>query len=109
MAQFVGRLADQLGASNRIRFDRPVIDRTALSGAFDFSVEWTPDPVAREILAPSQSAPRLFDYKPYSLPLESNAPAFLKALQEQLGLKLDSQLAPQPVLVIDEIERPVEE
>jgi uncharacterized protein (TIGR03435 family) len=108
MAQFVGILANHLGASNRIRFDRPVIDRTALSGAFDFSVEWTPDPVAREILAPSQSTPRLFEYKPYSFPLESNAPTFLKALQEQLGLKLDSQLSSQPVLVIDQIEPPTE-
>jgi uncharacterized protein (TIGR03435 family) len=108
MAQFVGILANHLGASNRIQFDRPVIDRTALSGTFDFNVEWTPDPIAREALAPSQSAPRVFEYKPYSFPLESNAPTFLKALQDQLGLKLDAQLTPQPVLVIDQIEPPTE-
>lgn len=108
MAQLVGNLAGHLAAGSRIRFDRPVIDLTGLSGAFDFTLEWTPDPVAREILWPSQAAARLSEYRPYAFPLESTAPTFLKALQEQLGLTLDSRLAPQRVLVIDRIEPPTE-
>jgi uncharacterized protein (TIGR03435 family) len=84
------------------KFDREVIDRTDLSGRFDFTLEWTPDPVARDVLAPSQAAPR------FAFPVESNAPNFLAALREQLGLLLDNQLAPQPVLVIDNIEPPTE-
>ena len=83
MAQFVRFLPVHVSSDvTRQVFDRRVIDRTGLSGAFDFTVEWTPDPV------------------------ESTAPNFLAALQDQLGLKLDSQLAPEPVLVIDKIESP---
>jgi uncharacterized protein (TIGR03435 family) len=80
-AQLAKLLPTHVGNSRRI-FDREVIDRTGLSGRFDFTLQWTPE--------------------------ESTAPRFLAALEEQLGLKLDSQLAPEPVLVIDKIERPIE-
>jgi bla regulator protein BlaR1 len=106
MAQLSRLLAMQLGT--QIRFDRPVTDRTGLSGAFDFTLDWIPDPKARDLLAPSQAALRLSQYRPYAFPLESNAPNFLAALREQLGLRLDNQLAPEPVLVIDKIEPPRE-
>ena len=82
-------------------FDRQVIDRTGLSGRFDFTVEWTPD--ATQSLPAETNPPR---YRPFISPLESSAPRLLAALEEQLGLKLDSQLATEPVLVIDKIERP---
>ena len=84
MAQLAGMLTRHLAAGTQIRIDRPLIDRTGLSGAFDFTLEWTP------------------------FPLESSAPNFLAALQEQLGLRLDHELAPEPVLVIDRIEPPIE-
>jgi bla regulator protein blaR1 len=67
---------------------RQVMDRTGLSGRFDFTLEWTPDTAAASSL---ESSPR-----------------FLAALEEQLGLKIESQLAPKPVLVIDSIEQPAE-
>jgi uncharacterized protein (TIGR03435 family) len=108
MTQLVAHLGGHLLASSRIRFDRPVIDRTGLSGAFDFTLEWTPDRLVREILAPSQAAPRFPEYQAYAFPLESNAPNFLVALQEQLGLQLENQIAPEPVLVVDKIEPPTE-
>jgi bla regulator protein BlaR1 len=98
-------LGKQLHASSQIRLDRPVIDRTGLSGRFDFTLEWPPDPVTRELVAPSQFAQsRLF--RPFAFPLESHAPNFLTALREQLGLGFDNQLAPEPVLIIDKIEPP---
>jgi uncharacterized protein (TIGR03435 family) len=106
MAQLVRLLPKHL--DRQVRFDRPVIDRTGLSGAFDFTLEWTPDPVAQEILPPSQAAARLPGDRAYAFPLESNAPNFLAALREELGLHLENQLAPEPVLVIDKIERPTE-
>jgi uncharacterized protein (TIGR03435 family) len=46
----------------------------------------------------------LLQYRFFAFPLESNAPNFLAALLDQLGLQLENQLAPQPVLVIDKIE-----
>jgi uncharacterized protein (TIGR03435 family) len=106
MAQLVRLLPRQLGGS-QITFDRPVTDDTKLSGAFDFRLEWTPDPVARNVLATSELT-GLPEYRPYVLPLVSNARNFLAALQEQLGLRFDNQLAPEPVLIIDNIERPIE-
>ena len=106
MAQLVHILPKHVAAGSRIGLDRPLIDRTNLSGAFDFTLEWTPDPVAPEISAPSQAA--LSPYRAYTRPLELNAPNFLAALPEQLGLRFDHRLAPAPVLVIDRIEPPVE-
>jgi len=99
-------LARGLAAHNVwLVFDRPVHDRTGLTGAFDFTVEWTPDTIAPEALASqtpqgtvaSQSSSRL-----------RYVPNFLAALREQLGLVLDSQEAPARVLVIDKIEPPAE-
>ena len=65
---------------------RQVMDRTGLSGRFDFTLEWTPDNASASSL---ESSPR-----------------FLTALEEQLGLKIESQLAPKPVRDIDSIEEP---
>ena len=73
--------------------DRPVIDRTGLPGAFDFSLEWS-------LPADPASQP---DSRP-----EDTGPTFLEALQEQLGLKLKSSKGPVDVLVIDHVERPTE-
>ena len=41
-------------------------------------------------------------------PLESSGPSFFTALQEQLGLKLESQKGSGQVLVIDHVEKPSE-
>lgn len=75
--------------------DRELVDRTGLTGQFDVTIEWTPD-------VPNTSP----QYRPFTSVLESSAPSLLKALEEQLGLKIESQLAPKPVLVIDSIEPP---
>ena len=69
--------------------DRPVLDRTGLTGTFDFSLEWS--------LAPDPRQPP--DAQP-----EDSGPTFLEALQEQLGLKLKSAKGPVDVLVIDHVE-----
>jgi uncharacterized protein (TIGR03435 family) len=64
--------------------DRIVVDRTNLRGGFDIDLEWSPDQTA-------------FD-----------RPSIFTAVQEQLGLKLESTRAPVDVIVIDHIERPTE-
>jgi uncharacterized protein (TIGR03435 family) len=73
--------------------DRPVIDRTGLSGTFDVSIEWTPP------IAPPPGSGVTFTPDP-------DGPTFTQALQDQLGLKLESGTGPVDVLVIDHVELP---
>jgi uncharacterized protein (TIGR03435 family) len=73
---------------------RSVVDRTGLTGAWDFELTFAPDPGRG---APPPDAPAA----------DSNAPSLFTALQEQLGLKLDSTRAPIDVVVIDSVEHAV--
>jgi bla regulator protein blaR1 len=75
--------------------DRPVVDQTGLTGRFDFSLEWAPEP----------ARPAIPNTDP---PADPEGPSFLAALYEQLGLKLESTKAPIRVLVVDHVERPSE-
>jgi uncharacterized protein (TIGR03435 family) len=74
---------------------RMVVDRTGLTGRFDIDVEFTPEfrpqppPGAPEFPVPAGDGPSLFT-----------------ALQEQLGLKLESTRGPVDMVVIDHAERP---
>lgn len=79
--------------------DKPVSDKTGLTGTFDFTLNWTPDE--------SQFAGMSIRVPP---PVDNpNAPPELfTAIQEQLGLKLEPQKIPSEVLVIDHVERPSE-
>jgi uncharacterized protein (TIGR03435 family) len=72
---------------------RPVVDRTGLSGAFDFRIEWTPEP--------NPSAPSSAEEQS-----DLSGPSFYQALKQQLGLKLIKTRARLQVLVIDHVERP---
>jgi uncharacterized protein (TIGR03435 family) len=75
---------------------RPVIDRTELPGSFD--IELTFDPASAAQAPPG--AP------PGPLPNDDTKPSIFTALQEQLGLKLESTRGPIDVLVVDQAERP---
>ena len=75
--------------SDRESQGRPVVDRTGLSGTFDFSINWSPAPQ----LAASDS------------PLNNSGTTFDEALHEQLGLKLKPGRAPIRTLVIDHVEQ----
>jgi uncharacterized protein (TIGR03435 family) len=63
--------------------DRPVVDRTGLSGTFDWTLQWSIEPLS-----------------------QLGANTLFTALQEQLGLKLEPTRGPVDVLVIDSVERP---
>ncbi len=76
---------------------RPVVNRTGLNGAFDIDLEFTPELV--------QGGPGDVGARPAG---PTDAPSIFTAVQEQLGLKLDSTRAPVDVLVIDRAERPSE-
>jgi uncharacterized protein (TIGR03435 family) len=73
------------------QLNRPVIDRTGLTGVFDFNLEWAPDSKPREAAGPATSA-------------EAGTSLFT-ALQEQLGLKLEAGKSPIEILVVDHAER----
>ena len=77
--------------------DRPVVDKTGITGTFDFSLRWTPD--ESQFSALGLRAPAAGD--------NANAPPPLfEAIEEQLGLKLEPEKIPAEVLVIDKVERP---
>jgi uncharacterized protein (TIGR03435 family) len=101
MAGLIGAL--HLHHTNHIRIDRRLVDRTGLSGKFDFTVEWTPDPV-RAAVPPNQGPATLPRTLP-SVPV-SNATNFLAALEQQLGLVFVPEFAAEPALIVDEIELP---
>ncbi|MEI9970028.1 MAG: TIGR03435 family protein [Terracidiphilus sp.] len=77
--------------------DRPVVDQTALTGKWDFELKWTPDE--------SQFSGMGVRPPPPSDAPDAPPPLFT-AIQEQLGLKLDSGKAQVDVMVVDHVEKP---
>jgi uncharacterized protein (TIGR03435 family) len=77
---------------------RPILDRTRLSGKYDFELKWTPDESSANS-ALGGAAPPLAVADP-------DRPNIFAALQEQLGLKLDSSKGAVTVIVVDHIEAP---
>jgi uncharacterized protein (TIGR03435 family) len=74
----------------------PVIDRTGLSGLFDFTLEYMGErPLPGR--TPGQD-PNASEIPP---------PPIATALQQQLGLKLEKEVGPLPIVVIDGAERPL--
>jgi len=72
----------------------PVVDRTGIKGVFDLTLEWSPDEVQSPAKAGGEAAE------------PSSGPSIFTAVQEQLGLKLETQKAPVETIVIDRIEKP---
>jgi len=72
---------------------RPVLDRTGLTGTYDFTLEWAPD--AHNSMTPGADTSS-----------NTSGPTFLEALKEQLGLKLEAQKGPVNFIVVDHIEHP---
>ncbi len=92
MGQFARYLTDQVG--------RTVVNQTGLKDNFDFTLRWSPE---ENRAAMSEGA------RSEAVPInDSFGPSIFTALQEQLGLKLESTKGPVEVLVIEHIERPTE-
>ncbi len=79
---------------------RPVIDKTGLEGNYDFNLQVTPDESQRGLGIGGGDRP---DMMP---PGDFSGPSIFTAVQEQLGLKLESQKGPVPMLVIEHVEKP---
>jgi len=84
-------LAQSLTRILSTELGRIVIDQTGLTGKYDLTLKWTPD----------TSPPPMLNGEP-----DTSAPSIFTAIQEQLGLKLESTKAPASVLVIDHAEMP---
>jgi len=91
MAQFAERLPDRAGAY----IHPPVLDLTELKGAYDFRLYWTPKNLLQSTAAKSGDAA--------STPVDDLT--VFEAVDKQLGLKLEEQKHPVPVVVIDKVER----
>lgn len=74
---------------------RRVVDRTGLTGTYDWDVEFTP----KAFLGASFDRNRFPNINP-------DGPSIFAAVQEQLGLKLEAENGEGTVLVIDHVERP---
>jgi uncharacterized protein (TIGR03435 family) len=83
------------------RVDRPIIDKTVLSGLFDVNLEWSPGAEA----PPQGFGPLPPDVTP---PAPGDGPTIFSALQDQLGLRLEGAKGPVEVLIIDDVQKPSE-
>jgi bla regulator protein blaR1 len=79
---------------------RTVVDNTGLKGNYDFTLHWTPDQSTPALNGPGGG--------PDSTTSSESGPSIFTAVQEQLGLKLESQKGPVEILVIDHVEKPSE-
>lgn len=83
------------------RLGRPVINQTGLTGKYDFTLDWAPDPGTFR----TGPAGGVSQEVPTSDP---QGPTFTQSVGDELGLKLKPGKAPLKVLVIDHVERPSE-
>ena len=74
----------ELAAALAGMVDWPVVDRTALTGAYDLKLGWTPDQATQTPEA---------------------GPSIFTALQEQLGLRMQTTKPLVDVVIVDHVER----
>lgn len=84
-------IANSIGQGGDI--DRPVLDKTGLTGMFDVAIEFTPQ-------LDAASPPGANTHR------DLTGPTFQEALREQLGLKLEPQTGPIEFLVVSYVEEP---
>ena len=101
----ISAAADDPGALTTLlarELHRTVLDRTGITGLFDIYLEWNREATAKRLAAKPGDASRAF------APLdEEESPSLFSAVERQLGLKLESVKAPVEVIVIDQVENPL--
>lgn len=95
MAALADDLANFLG--------RTVVDKTGLAGSYDVKLEWVPDE-NQVAMFQAMGVPEGFG----APPSDWQGPSLVTALEEQLGLKLDSRKGPVEMFTIERLERPSE-
>jgi len=81
---------------------RTVLDKTGLTGKYDLNLKWAPDDHSSPMFKGPEDSQRA------DTAADSSGPSIFTALQEQLGLKLQSTKGPVETLVIDHVEMPSE-
>jgi uncharacterized protein (TIGR03435 family) len=79
-----------------LRLGRIVVDKTGLGGLYNFTLDWKPDETELAPNGVAAGAP----------PAEQAGPSLTTAVQEQLGLRLETQKIPMELIVIDSEEMP---
>jgi uncharacterized protein (TIGR03435 family) len=94
MSDVTSMLANQLGT--------PVVDKTGLTGIYDFTVDFAPEP-GRGLFGPAPPPPPPPPGAAASAPPEGQSELLplMAAIQEQLGLKLDKTKGPLDMIVVD--------
>jgi uncharacterized protein (TIGR03435 family) len=82
---------------------RTVLDKTGLTGKYDLELTWTPDHGGDPMFKGPDGSPQRADAAP-----DSSGPSIFTALQEQLGLRLQSSKGPVETIAIDHVEMPSE-
>jgi uncharacterized protein (TIGR03435 family) len=113
----IAYLVDALSQEEIAGLGRVVLNKTGLAGNYDFTLQWTREPRKRPDdgrQAKSSNYDRFFDtplkndldVAAQIPPSDSSRLSVFTAIQEQLGLKLESQTRPVEFLVIDHAEKP---
>ena len=100
VVSLVGRNTGLDGVANGLQsniLDKPVVNQTGLTGRYDFTLRFTPDPTQVANFGP---------LAPGNAADVDAPPDIFTAFQQQLGLKLQSTKAAVDVIVIEKIERP---
>jgi uncharacterized protein (TIGR03435 family) len=92
----VAELAEELTQELSSELGRVVLDHTQIKGRYDVTLKWTPEAETHSTAMEG------------SVSANDSDPPIFTAIQEQLGLKLESTHGPVPVLVIDYVELPSE-
>ena len=95
-----GRTIGQLATTLSVQVQRMVVDKTGLTGLFDIDLQFQPDPLG-DGGVPGAPVRRL--------PTRSDVPPLMTAIEEQLGLKLQAARGAVEYVVIERVERPVED
>ncbi len=72
--------------------ERPILDRTGITGRFDFILEFDPESLGREGIS--------------SAPHDDSGPTFTDAIKEQLGLQVKKEDGAISIFVVDNVEYP---
>lgn len=86
-------MSDLTSLMQRAMLDRPVVDKSGLTGRYDCDLEWAPDETQFGGEVPTAS-------------VDAPSPPLFTAIQQQLGLKLEATRGPVEALVVDTVERP---